>query len=156
MAVNRGKQFESKVKEDWERSLPESVLLRLPDQMSGYAGYSSNICDYIGFAGRCLWLVECKSIHGNTLPFTNLRQYDKLLAYKDKPYTHPGVILWWVDLDKVAFIPIQSIEKMKADNKKSINIKMLNSDEYFLLEIPSKKKRVFMDSDYSILLSLED
>ena len=54
MAVNRGKQFESKVKEDWERSLPESVLLRLPDQMSGYAGYSSNICDYIGFAGRCL------------------------------------------------------------------------------------------------------
>lgn len=154
MAINRGKSFEEKVKNDWIRTVPDSFILRLPDQVSQYHGTSSNISDFIAFAKRSLWLIECKSIHGNTFPLVNLRQYEKLVSYKDTKHVYPGILLWWVDHQKVAWVPIDSIQKMKKDDKKSINIKMLNSDEYKLVEIPSVPKRVFLDSDYSALLKL--
>ena len=35
MAVN-GKAFEEHFKEGWKKSFPDSFILRLPDQMSGY------------------------------------------------------------------------------------------------------------------------
>ena len=45
--------------------------------------------------------------------------------------------------------------KLKQEGKKSIGIKAL--DEYSnLIEIPSNKKRVLMESDYSILLILDE
>lgn len=40
---------------------------------------------------------------------------------------------------------------MKQDNKKSIHVNMLNSQEYNLLDLPSIKKRVFLDTDYTKL-----
>ena len=43
---------------------------------------------------------------------------------------------------------------MKKDGKKSVGISAV--DNYNIIEIPSVKKRVFMDSDYSVLLSLKD
>lgn len=39
---------------------------------------------------------------------------------------------------------------MINDNKKSINIKMLNEDTYKVVEISSTKQRVFMKCDYSM------
>ena len=33
---------------------------------------------------------------------------------------------------------------------------MLDEGLYRIIEIPSKKKRVFMDSDYSVLMKLEE
>ena len=45
---------------------------------------------------------------------------------------------------------------MKSDGKKSVNIKMLNDNNYHIIDIPSKKLRTMMESDYSILnLSLQ-
>lgn len=152
MAVNRGKQWEAKFKEDWNLTIPNSFLLRLPDQMSQYAGYSSNICDFIGYKNSRLFLIECKSVHGNTFPLTNLRQYEKLVVYNNVKDIFPGVMMWWVDKDVVAWVPIRSIIKMKEDNKKSINVKMIDEKEYDIIVIPSAKKRVFMDSNYSILV----
>ena len=40
--------------------------------------------------------------------------------------------------------------KLKAEDKKSFNIKML--DEYECLDLPSKKLRTFMNTDYSALI----
>lgn len=155
MGYNYGKQFESKFRETWNNQFKDSFLIRLQDAQSGYYG-ASNPCDFIGFVKNKLFLIECKSIHGNTLPFSNIRQYDKLLSNKGKTNVFPGIILWWVDLDKIAWVPIESIEQMKKDNKKSVNIKMLLNNEYGILEIPSVKKRIFMDSDYTVLTTLGD
>lgn len=152
MAVSRGKQFEEKLKSDWYKTIPDSFLMRLPDQMSRYAGYSSNICDFIGFKSPKLFLIECKSIHGNTFPLANLTQLEKLAQYKSITNIYAGVMLWWVDRDVVAWIPIESILQMKEDEKKSINVKMVKEKVYDIIVIPSVKKRVFMDSDYSVLI----
>lgn len=151
MANNRGKAFEKRFSEDWEHTFPGELLIRIPDQQSGYKFASSNVSDFIAYTFPYAYLIEVKSITGNTFPFTYLRQYDALLSYKGKKGLHVGVVLWFIDHDHVIWAPIEEIEKMKIDGKKSINIKMLNSDEYKLTDIPSKKKRVFMESDYSIL-----
>lgn len=45
---------------------------------------------------------------------------------------------------------------MKEDNRKSVNVKYLDSNEYNIIEIPSVKKRVFMDSDYRCLADLKE
>lgn len=156
MAINRGKQWEQKFKEDWTRTVPDSFLLRLPDQVSQFAGYSANICDFIGYKYPKLFLIECKSIHGNTLPLTNLTQFQKLTAYIDIKGIDVGVMLWWINHDIVAWIPIKSVMKMKEDGKKSINVKMVKEKVYDIVVIPSVKKRVFMDSDYSVLMKIGD
>jgi hypothetical protein len=43
---------------------------------------------------------------------------------------------------------------MKDEGKKSVGISALNN--YFIVDLPSIKKRVFLDTDYSPLLNLED
>ena len=48
MAVNRGKQFEDVFRKDWKQSFPDTFLLRLPDQTSGFYG-SRNLCDFIAY-----------------------------------------------------------------------------------------------------------
>lgn len=47
------------------------------------------------------------------------------------------------------------MEKMVLDGKKSISVKMLEEKLYNIIEIPSIKKRVFMESDYSILKDIQ-
>lgn len=45
---------------------------------------------------------------------------------------------------------------MKQDGKKSVNINKSFEEGYDIKEIPSVKKRIFCDSDYSVLKNLED
>ena len=45
---------------------------------------------------------------------------------------------------------------MKNDGLKSINIKTTDKKLYNIIEIPSVKKRVFMDSDYRCLADLKE
>ena len=94
-----------------------------------------------------LFLIECKSHKGNTIPFTNLRQHDLLKTYEQCAIT--GYICWFIEHDKVIFIPTKTISKMKENGLKSININKLGGYEY--IEIPSEKKRTFLNSDYRIL-----
>lgn len=74
------------------KAFPNCFLYRLPDIQSGYFN-SSNICDFISFESKKLYLIECKSIHGNTLPFTDISQYDRLLRYANKEDIFPGVLV---------------------------------------------------------------
>lgn len=156
MAVNRGKQFEAKFAEDWKLTFPNSFCLRLPDQQSRYFGTSRNISDYICYNYPNLYLLECKTHYGNTFPFSEFRQYEKLLDFKNLYGGVVGLILWFIDHDKVLYIPIDSIEKMKLANKKSVNIKMLAEKEFVIYDLPSIKKRVFMNTDYSMLSLIGD
>lgn len=155
MAYNKGKAFETKFKADFLKSFPEGTIDRLIDSTSGYKAIS-NVCDFIGYNYPYIFYLECKSHQGNTFPLANLTQYEKLKEKVGIRGVRVGVILWFIDHDTVCYVPLQSITKMKEDGKKSINIKMLNTSDYKIIQIPSEKKRVFLDSDYTILMTLEE
>ena len=154
MAQSKGKEFEARFKQQFLASFPNSFILRLPDQVSGYKYTSSNICDFIGYAKGKLYLIECKTHLGASFPLSNLSQYNKLLPYVGIPGVRVGVVLWLIDKDKILYVPISTVIQMKIKNKKSISYKDI--DKWRIMEIPSIKKVVFMDSDYSVLDMLEE
>ena len=157
MAINKGKAREDKFNQDWRTRFPHTLVFRLKDQMTGYKETSGNPCDFLCFPGTGqLFLVECKVHKGSSIPFTAIPQYERLLDYKDCLNTFPGVMLWLSEKDKVLWIGIEEMEKMVKDGKKSIGLKMLEEKSYNIIEIPSVKKRVYLDSDYTILTSLKD
>lgn len=125
--------------------------------MNGYKETSGNPCDFLCFPGENkLFMVECKEHKGASIPFTAIPQYERLLEYKNYPGVFPGVMLWLSEKDMVLWISITEMEKMVKDGKKSIGIKMLEDSLYNIIMIPSEKKRVFLNSDYSILMRLKE
>ena len=154
MTPNLGKQFEKKVKEDLLKIQDMSVD-RIYDQVSGMYGVR-NICDFIAYHFPNIFYLEIKSHKGNTFPLENLTQYDKLCSKVGINGVRVGVILWYIDHKQVVYIPIQTITKMKQEGKKSVNIKDLNDDHYRIVSIPSVEKRVYLDSDYTVLFGLQE
>ena len=149
---NLGKKFEEVFKENWKKCFPNTFIFRLRDQMTGYKETSQNPCDFICFPGNnILYMLECKEHRGASIPFSAIPQYERLLNYKNTPNVVAGCIIWFSEKDLVVFVPILEIEKMVLDGRKSIGIKMLKEKLYNIIEIPSEKKRVFLDSDYSVL-----
>lgn len=148
--VNRGKQFEDKFAKDWKKYFPGTFFLRLRDNVSRYKGNSRNPCDFLCMPRDKLYLIETKSHYGNTFPFSDLPQYELLVSYTHCKNVVPGVVVWFIDHDKVLFFHVNTLTKMMQDGCKSINIRKLDGYDY--VEIPSTKKRVLMDSDYSILI----
>lgn len=154
MAVNKGKQWEAKINEDFSR-LPESTIDRLYDPEGGKAGIH-NVSDFIGYVYPYHFYIEAKSCKGNTFPLTNLKQYDKLKYKVGIKGVRAGVFLWFIEHKAVCYVPISTITQMKKDGKKSVNIKMLSNNEYNIKIIPSITKRVFPECDYSVLMELKD
>lgn len=154
MPTNYGKAFEAKLKEDFLK-VEGSTIDRLYDSVSGFHGIK-NISDFVGYLYPNIYYLECKSHNGNTFPLANLTQFDKLKEKIGIPGVRAGVVLWFIDHKKVIYIPISTFIKLKEDEKKSFNIKMLGNEDYFSLEIPGKVKRLFIDSDYSVLKNLKD
>lgn len=154
MAPNRGKKFEQQFKKDWLKAFPKSFILRLPDQQSGYFGTSKNLCDFICFTNKTLYLIECKTVKGNTFPISNLTQLDYLSSMLAEDVI-PGVVIWFYEKDKVVFVPINEIIRMRQDKLKSVNIKMVDDTTYNIIDIPSVKLKTFMRSDYTILREAE-
>ena len=154
MPTNYGKKWEVKVKEDLS-ALPDISLDRIYDSVSGYKSVS-NISDFIAYVYPNIFYLEVKSIKGNTFPLSNLTQYEKLKGKVGIPGVRAGVIIWYIDHGKVLYVPISTITALKTDGKKSVNIKMLDSDEYNIVGIPSVTKRVFPTCDYRVLRNLKD
>lgn len=145
MAVNRGKQFELVVRRAFEE-LPDVSIDRLHDQTTGFIG-SSNICDFIVYRKPYEFYFECKSVHGNILPFQNITetQWNGLLEKSKIKGVFAGVICWWVDRDVTMFMPINALQAEKEAGKKSIRWDCgLNTDiECYVVN--GKKKRVFFE-----------
>ena len=152
MSINRGKQWETKLKEDFSK-MAGAYIYRVPDQLGGYKG-QTGICDFIGFKFPKIFFIEAKTILGNTFPLTNFTQFDKLMSIPTVEGIHRGVMIWFQDHSAVLYVPVLTIAKMKADGKKSVNIKKIDEEGYEYLRIPSVQKRVFLDSDYSVLMDL--
>lgn len=154
MTMNKGKEFEAKLKFDFLNTVPNSTIDRLYDPVSGYVAIS-NICDFIGYSKPNIFYLEAKSHKGASLPFDNITQYTKLKDKVGIPGVRCGVVLWLYEKDVVMYIPISTITRMKNDGKKSVGLKAIE-EGYNIKIIPSVKKRVFMTSDYSCLLELEE
>lgn len=153
--MNKGKQFEAKFKSDWIASMPESSIDRLYDTTMGYAAIS-NISDFIGYKYPNIYYLETKSHEGASFPLSNLTQYEKLKAKVGIPGVRTGMVLWLIDKDLVMYVPISTITKLLDAGIKSFNPDKIEKLGYTFYKIPSVKKRVFMDSDYSILTKLQD
>ena len=50
------------------------------------------------------------------------------------------------------WIPATTLQKMKADGKKSVGIKAIEEHEYNIVDLPAKKKRVFMEANLAYLV----
>ena len=147
MSVNRGKQFEEIVRKSFEK-VPDTSVIRLHDQTNGFAG-STNPCDFIVYHYPNMYAIECKSVHGNTLPFSHIsdnqwKGLDKLSKIKG---VMAGVLCWWVDKDVTRFIQIGILNGLKENGLKSIRY-----DNALGKLINGKKKRVFFDSDMEDLV----
>ena len=159
MAVNRGKQFESIIQESFEKIENVSVI-RLHDQTTGFKG-SANPCDFLVYHKPYLYAIECKTIHGNTFPLSNISdfQWKSLLRMSDIEGIFAGIIVWWVDKDVTKYISIKELEQIKQNGFKSISYDHFKFyplpypySSFSVVDIPGKKKKVFFDYDMQVFL----
>lgn len=150
--VNRGKQFEDQVRIGFER-VPDTSVDRLIDPQNGYAGVR-NICDFIVYHYPHEYYIECKSCYGNTLPFSNIttNQWQGLLEKSKYAGVVAGVVVWFIDHDITMFIPIKTLERMRQEGAKSVNVKHQENLNYEHYIVPGNKKRVLFDYDFTRFL----
>lgn len=147
--INRGKDFENVIRECFNK-VPNTNVERMADPVQGYLGMR-NHCDFIVYHKPYEYHIECKSVHGNTLPFSNItkNQWDGLLEVSKIDGIIAGVICWWVDKDVTRFMPIQVLDYLREEGYKSIRFDAFpfRLDLFPIIEIKGKKKRVFFDYD---------
>lgn len=144
MAENRGKQFEQKIRQAFLK-VPNVSIDRINDQTTHFKG-STNICDFIVYKKPHEYYIECKSIHGNTFPLTNITetQWNGMLEKSKIKGVVAGVICWWVDKDVTRFLSIADLQLARDMGYKSIRF-----DEPYI-PIFGKKKRVFFEYDMTL------
>ena len=152
MARDYGKAFEERFKEDFLKTVPNCSLDRIYDVTFGYKDIS-NISDFIGYSYPYIFYLECKSHKGASIPFDCITQYKKLTEKVGIPGVRTGVV-WLYEKNIVLYVPIATITEIMKTGEKSVGIRHLN--KYNIKIVPSVKLRVFMESDYSILLDLKD
>ena len=144
MAVNRGKKFEQVIRESFER-VPGVSIDRLNDNTAGFKGIAG-ICDFIVYREPYEYYFECKSVHGASLPFSNITetQWNGLLEKSKIEGVFAGIICWFIDKNKTLFLPIQILYQLRRTNNKSVRYDI---NEYIgnVVEIKGKKKRVFFE-----------
>ena len=147
MATNRGKQFEDVVRHCFEQ-VPNTSVIRLPDPTNGYLGIR-NISDFVIYHYPHQYFIECKSVHGNTLPFSNItdNQWNGMLEESKKKGVIAGVICWWVDKDVTLFISIKLLQALRDADIKSIRYDITYARSVPIVELKGQKKRVFFEYD---------
>lgn len=154
MSKDYGKAFEQKFKEDFLK-LPGSTLDRLYDVTMGYQTVSQ-VSDFIGYIYPNLYYIECKAYAGASFPLAKLTQYPKLIQKAGIEGVRAGVVLWLHEKDVVLYIPVKTIQQLRESGEKSVGLRHLNQSKYKTVVVPSIKRRVFLDSDYTILRALEE
>ena len=144
MAKSLGKKFEAIMGEAF-KAYPNTSIDRIPDQTMRYKE-RKNVSDFIVFRFPFQYYIECKSVHGNTLPFKNITQIDALYEKAFILGVRAGVICWWVDKDITKWIPITEIAAMRNNGKKSIRWDEKIRGSKF---IEGRKKRIYFEYDLS-------
>ena len=112
-----GQQWEQKWREDVQRSFPNSLVLRLYNNMSGFINIS-NYCDFILYDSERMYMIDCKAHRGASFPFEAFSQYNSLISLKNIPNLVTGVALWLYEKDIICFIPTYTFEKAKKNGLK--------------------------------------
>lgn len=150
---NLGKEFELRIKNSLDKPTFNFSLDRLPDPLGGFVGVR-NISDFQGYKLPFQYYLECKCVYGNTLNFKSNITDDQWQGLTEKSKilgVLAGFCVWFIDYDKTIFVPIQEMNRLRfAENKKSLNIKDLETIKHF--DIDGKKKRLYFDynSEYFI------
>lgn len=112
--------------------------------MTGFKVTSANICDFIVYKKPYEYYIECKSVHGASLPFRNITetQWNGLLEKSKIRGVYAGIICWFIDKDITKFYLIGELDQLKDLEFKSVNYNWLSG-----WRIKGKKKRVFFDYD---------
>lgn len=149
MPQNRGKKFEEYIRKSFEK-IPGVSIDRLHDQTNGFRG-SQNICDFIVYKKPYEYYIECKSVHGNVLPFRNITdtQWEGLSKKSQIQGVFAGVICWWVDRDITRFIPIRQLILLEMHGHKSYRYDWEGES----IEIKGKKKRIFFNYDMEVFFN---
>lgn len=143
---NRGKDFEKEIKSCLEL-VPNVSIDRLPDPVGGYSGVR-NICDFTAFHAPDNFFIECKCLYGNTLNYKGAitqNQWDGMLEKSKIRRCVAGVVVWFIDYDVTAFVPIQYLTEHRNKGNKSLNILDITGDNsitHFLLD-GVKKRTMF-------------
>ena len=148
MKVSRGKQFEEAIKAAFIKHSDIS-LDRFPDPMAGYAGIR-NICDFGVYKYPFQYYFECKAFSGNTLNFSSAitkDQWDGLVEKAEIPGVVAGIIVWFIEHDITAFVPIQELKRIRDAGAKSLNIKDINENKVIHFTVPGRKKRILYEYD---------
>ena len=148
--VNRGKQFENVIKEAFQK-VPNVSVDRLHDQTTGYLG-SVNVCDFIVYKKPYEYYIECKTVHGNTLPLGNItnNQWRGLIEKAKIDGVFAGVIIWFVDKDITMYVPIETLQALEKEGYKSVHYTLTVG----VMHITGKKKRVFFEYDMTTFFKL--
>lgn len=154
MAVNYGKKFEKRFEIDWLK-IPNSDCVRLKDIMSGYKKIK-NISDFICYLRPSTFYLDCKSLEGNTFNFAKLTQWDEMEKHVGIPGVNVGAVIWFINHDKVCYVPIEEFIRLKKLNYKSIHVKMIGDKDFNVFNIPSVKLRTFLESDYSVMSKIAE
>ena len=154
MSNDYGKAFEEQFKQDWLQ-LPDADITRLYDITNGFKR-RKNVCDFICYRFPYQYFIECKSTSLTTLNFKRITQRDDLTKKIGKQGILAGVVIWFIEHHKVCYVSIEEINRLISLGYKSINVKMIGDNSYDITEIPGIPKRVFINSDYSILQDLAD
>lgn len=136
--MNRGKKFESLIKSALDK-IDGVYTLRLYD----VCGSTSYPCDYISYKFPYLYLLECKSHQGNTLPFAAIsnNQWKYMSeAIKISKHIKAYVIVWFVDKDVTKVFSMKYLLLLKDKGKKSVRF-----DDDTGKDVPATKKRTYFD-----------
>lgn len=107
----------------------------------------SNPCDYFCYYKPNMYMIECKTTSGASLPFKNISEYqlkslwESFIKYSIDSY----LIVWYYEKERCRAIPISVIKEMIDEGKKSIRY---NYKDSRIVEITGKKKRVYFEWDW--------
>lgn len=155
--MNTGKKFE----EDIKKSIDDTAFLyRLRDSGGSWQGGEksrftpSNICDFILFKSPRMYLLELKSHKGKSIPYTVIKQLDKLLDVANRKLENLQcyLLLNFADLEETYLIEVESVASIKeSKSRKSLSIEDVREYGY---KVDQVKKKVRYR--YKLLECLEE
>ncbi len=155
MPKSEGKKFE----EDFQQSVPKDwFCYRLKDSAGSWSNTEvsrftpKNSCDFFVFTGRTLFAIECKSLKGKSLPYSNIRDKQlKDLVEIDgrKPVNSYGVfVINFRDVNETYLIHSYIVNGLKlSGERKSLSLEECKKNGTL---IPQTLKRVRYRYDLSV------
>ena len=145
--ISKGKQFEKLFREQVE-ALGDVYCFRIVDY-STFMGIM-NPADFLAFHKPNMYMIECKTTAGASLPFKNISDYqlkslwESFIKYSIDSY----IIVWYYDKEACRAIPISVVKGLIDEGKKSIRY---DYGDNRIIEITGKKKRVYYEWDWKPL-----